>query len=513
MSRFTIIFLVLGCVLTASLMAQPSPSVVAEPVVYSQALYYNHTSHIARTSDDKLFVVWTSSGTDGQIVYSQYDPVFMIWSPPAPISTAPSGATVHKAGIAADEAGNLYVAWQQRNTTAEDYAIYVSKYNGSSWSTPVNLTGNNLENEEVGIEVDDQGNVFVAWNTDSESAGDKWLLCLRSTDGGGTWLGPDTLSSPDGIIGAGSIESARPYLARGKNGKMVCTWFEVPDAGTNQEIYINQFDGSSWSGEQLVSGITNNNNRYPAAAIDAADNIYVVYRPFEPRQHLILKKKAWNDATWPAAVDTVVGQGVLGYKPFMTIDENDNLYVVYRRTMENDTTGLEQISYVTSTDGGTTWSPQTRLSREMHDGGYVTAASRIRGSKVDVFWREGYREGPDDPDSLSLVYGSIDVITSIEDNPTQIVEEFALQQNYPNPFNPVTRINYNVAVKGTYELSVFNLLGQRVRTLVSGVVLPGSHTAFWDGKNDDGQIMASGIYFYQLQGKDVNLSRKMMLIR
>jgi hypothetical protein len=510
MHRVTIFALVLLFFISNAVFSQPSPSVVAEPVVYAQAIYYNHTSHIARTSDGKLFAVWTSSGTDGQIVYSQYDPAFQFWSPAAPISTCPLGGTPHKAGIAADESGNLYVAWQQRNTTAEDYAIYFSKYNGSSWSAPVNLTGNDLENEEVGIEVDDQGNVFIGWNTDSEGAGSKWLLCLRSTDGGATWLGPDTLSSSDGIIGAGSIESARPFLARGKNGKMVCTWFEVPDGGLNQEIFLNQFDGSTWGGEQIVSGITNDNNRYPTAVVDAADNIYVVYRPFEPRQSLVMKMKAWNDADWPAEADTVIAQGVEGYKPFLVMDDNENFYMVFRRNMESDTSNtLEQISYVTSSDHGLTWSEQTLLSRDTYDAGYVTAASHVRSSGVDVFWREGYRPFVDDPDSLSLVYGHIDLLpVAIEGPENSVPQEFSLNQNYPNPFNPSTTIEFQIPNTEFTTLKVYNLVGQEIAVLVSKELSAGTYKFSWNGAG-----LASGVYIYRLQAGEFVESRKMLLLR
>ena len=513
MPKFTVLLFLVLFFASNLAISQPSPSIVAEPVAYSQALYYNHTSHIARTSDDRLFTVWTSSGTDGQIVYSEYDPAFQIWSPAAPISNNPSGGTAHKAGIAADDAGNLYAAWQQRNTSGEDYAIYFSRFDGSNWSAPVNLTGNNLENEEVGIEVDDQGNLFVAWNTDGEPDSSEWILCLRSTDGGSIWTGPDTLSSPDGVIGGGSVEAGRPFLARGPNGKMVCTWFEEPTGGLGEEIYLNQFDGASWSGEQLVSDTTALASRYPTAVINAAEEIFEVWRPNLPLRHLAMKKKAWNAPNWPTAIDTVVGQGFSAYKPYMGMDSNENLYVVFRRDMENDTTGLEQINYVSSGDGGQTWSSQTRLSRETHDGGYVTLASRIRSSGVDVFWREGYQPFAEDPDTLSLVYGHIDLLSSIDEDPNTIAESFELKQNYPNPFNPSTSISYRIGRKGDYQLSVYNLLGQKIRTLISGEWLQGDYKITWDGKDETGNSVSSGIYFYQLKGEGVQMSRKMMLVR
>jgi hypothetical protein len=149
----------------------------------------------------------------------------------------------------------------------------------------------------------------------------------------------------------------------------------------------------------------------------------------------------------------------------------------------------------------------------MHDSGYPSIASRVRSSGLDVLWREGYRTQQNDPDSLSIVYGHIDLLTSIDEDQNIVVYNFDLKQNYPNPFNPETVISYKIGRKGTYELSVFNLLGQEIRVLVAGELLQGSYEIQWDGKDDAGQSVASGIYFYQLKGEGIQLSRKMILVR
>ena len=89
---------------------------------------------------------------------------------------------------------------------------------------------------------------LLAWNTDAESNGLEYVLCIYSDDGGENWSSPpDTLSSADGIIGGTSTTSGRPVLARGTNGKMVCTWHEELDLFPNRETFVNQFDGSQYS--------------------------------------------------------------------------------------------------------------------------------------------------------------------------------------------------------------------------------------------------------------------------
>lgn len=89
---------------------------------------------------------------------------------------------------------------------------------------------------------------------------------------------------------------------------------------------------------------------------------------------------------------------------------------------------------------------------------------------------------------------------------------FALGQNYPNPFNPSTVIPYQLPAAGYVRLEVFNVLGQRMATLVNGERPAGVHTAMWDATDAAGQAVAAGVYIYRLSGEGVELTRRMVLI-
>ena len=88
-----------------------------------------------------------------------------------------------------------------------------------------------------------------------------------------------------------------------------------------------------------------------------------------------------------------------------------------------------------------------------------------------------------------------------------------LYPNNPNPFNPETNINYSLAKGGDVELNVYNLKGQRVRNLIKDNVEAGDHSIIWDGKNDKGADVSSGVYFYQLKTSKFTESRKMLLLK
>ncbi|MBT6625382.1 MAG: T9SS type A sorting domain-containing protein, partial [Gemmatimonadetes bacterium] len=109
----------------------------------------------------------------------------------------------------------------------------------------------------------------------------------------------------------------------------------------------------------------------------------------------------------------------------------------------------------------------------------------------------------------------------VSDMPTAVLEshdptlpaEFALSQNHPNPFNPETMIHFDLPTPGETELSLFNLMGQRVATLVSGSRDAGSYMLRWDGRDDTGRELASGVYLFRLIAGDQIETRKLTLLR
>jgi hypothetical protein len=103
--------------------------------------------------------------------------------------------------------------------------------------------------------------------------------------------------------------------------------------------------------------------------------------------------------------------------------------------------------------------------------------------------------------------------TAADGEPGQLPTAFSLEQNHPNPFNPTTTIRFELPRTGQVRLEIFNITGQRVRTLADGVLSAGSHAVVWDGRADDGRSLASGVYLYRLTGDDFSRTRQMMLIK
>lgn len=92
-------------------------------------------------------------------------------------------------------------------------------------------------------------------------------------------------------------------------------------------------------------------------------------------------------------------------------------------------------------------------------------------------------------------------------------DRFLLQQNYPNPFNTETKIEYELPEPSSVKIEVFNVLGQRVATLVDREQKAGYHTVTWDSRNECGREVASGLYFYRLKAREFTKVRKMLLLK
>lgn len=130
----------------------------------------------------------------------------------------------------------------------------------------------------------------------------------------------------------------------------------------------------------------------------------------------------------------------------------------------------------------------------------------------DILWL--HEETPLEIKEIELASEGGRLVTVQLGNPVGLVPEtFVLRQNYPNPFNPETNISFDLPSASQVELDVFNVLGQRIATLVDGNLPAGQHTVIWDGRNAEKSPVASGIYFYRLSTSANIETRKMILMK
>jgi hypothetical protein len=158
---------------------------------------------------------------------------------------------------------------------------------------------------------------------------------------------------------------------------------------------------------------------------------------------------------------------------------------------------------------------------EVGDYGQQVGAADINGDGVDeaIVGDPGWWwNNPSYPPGRVYVYDN--PYTIVEEEQNSLPHNFALYQNYPNPFNSTTIIPYGLNAQGSMlkgpshiTLKIYNVMGQLVKTLVDKEKLPGSYQVIWDGKDEQGEVVGSGIYFYRLQAGNFTNTAKMSLLK
>ena len=94
-----------------------------------------------------------------------------------------------------------------------------------------------------------------------------------------------------------------------------------------------------------------------------------------------------------------------------------------------------------------------------------------------------------------------------------IPNNVSLSNAYPNPFNPRTKIVYTLNNSGYISLNIYDLKGSKIKSLINKYQTPGTMSITWDGSNDNGQLVAAGMYIYMIKTEEVSISKKMILLK
>ncbi len=104
-------------------------------------------------------------------------------------------------------------------------------------------------------------------------------------------------------------------------------------------------------------------------------------------------------------------------------------------------------------------------------------------------------------------------ITDVDGKASTMPLEYSLSNNYPNPFNPTTQIEYSIPISNPVSIEVYNALGQKVKTLVNRIMSPGAYQAIWNGTDDSGNAVPSGVYYCRMASSHFNSVKKMLLLK
>jgi subtilisin family serine protease len=179
------------------------------------------------------------------------------------------------------------------------------------------------------------------------------------------------------------------------------------------------------------------------------------------------------------------------------------------RWVATDNVGVDSVSIYCSVDGGGTF-PYTVATGEPNDSVYVwTVPDTLSDSCIVkiVAYDPSFNIGEDVSDAFFSIHSQISA------KPIAGVVQFGLLENYPNPFNPVTRIEFSLDEGARVYLRVYDVLGKVVKTLVQETMPAGRHTAIWNGEDESGQTVASGVYVCRFEASGKMAMCKIVLLK
>lgn len=422
---------------------------------------------------------------------------------------------------------------------SDGVGVYRSRTGGQNWNRSnsglVGTVVNALVNGPSGqLFAATFGGVFITtnggndWSTSNNGISNLFVRTVFVAATGYLFAGTASIGGPSESGVYRSVDGGQNWTW--SSAGFAYTWTDIKGfaatsndqlfVATNDYVYRSTDNGASWV--QSTTGLPT--NFIQSIAVDPGDGVYVgtlgdgIFRSTNGS----LTWTAINSGLGNLYVDALAinslgylfagtnGHGVfrstdrgasweqvLIQPPYLSvsnisINEEDELYVAIS-SAENDDIGVWR-----STDAGTTWD-QLLQGLGIHaslnslcfdDAGYLYAGSNGGG-----------------------VFRSDESTTAVKSMDRRSGKQPTLSQNYPNPFNPSTVISYELPANTRTTLTIYNVLGQEVRTLVDGPETVGAKSVTWDGRDNHGRQVVSGVYLYRLQAGSYVQARKMILMK
>ncbi|RPH93740.1 T9SS C-terminal target domain-containing protein [candidate division KSB1 bacterium] len=423
----------------------------------------------------------------------------------------PTGGDQFDASIAPDGQNGCYISMASTdiNFNIDAYVVRLDAASNPTWTQPVRLTTAETEDLPYGISVGTDGCAYVATRSGSQDQHDIFLAKV-CRDGSVSWNVT--------VCNALNDQDAPTVLEDGQGGAYVVWTDNRSGTATEQnfDIYAQRINSSGqalWTANGLPIIVQPYIQSLPALSKDSENNLYIVWRDFRNAEDLSLFGQKVSPAgalLWPTEGKPIPETTVNQDGQALLSDPCNGLYVVWS---DNRGRFAEIYGMHYSADGLPTdpwWSAQTAgIICDAWEAQLDPSMAADGAGGAIAAWVDQRSSGKE---PLRNIWGN-----RINDRVCQlhavdvggpVPNAYKLEQNFPNPFNPSTTFEFSLPRSERVELTVFNLSGQRVATLVDEVLNAGKYQILYDAGS-----LGSGVYFYRIKTARFSDVKKMTLIR
>lgn len=267
-------------------------------------------------------------------------------------------------------------------------------------------------------------------------------------------------------------------------------------------IYANNADGDFDSTINVTESQNLTGVNWPQLALDSMGRSHIVHEGF----------------ITPGGYAMLEGDNVLTYvpiwgitpRPSLALDNNGFVHITNGTNYGSNLSGDFKISLLLDVNNFSSNDQDVNVGRRcmaISQDNIIHIVFALKASRIpgDANWEIYHVSFPADS-----------TVVSVEDGKTmdsKLPKDFVLFQNYPNPFNPSTTIAYQLPKDSQVKVEIYNVQGQRIRTLVDSRQAAGLHSIQWHGIDGRGQEVSSGVYFYRLEASEFVVVRKLLLLR
>jgi alpha-tubulin suppressor-like RCC1 family protein len=463
------------------------------PIVEKGREAYNHEAAAIALDDNYVYVTGKIAGPDGDYAFGtiKYDRGNgnRLWSRQENGDGDPAGVANpdEAVAIAVDAQGNVYVAGNSYSVSRE-WSYKVVKYDrdgNRKWTALSDANENSANPDKIfAMAIDASGNVYVTGigYYDDAALDDYMTIKYNGNDGQVLWK----------KFYHGDAEDQPLALALDRPGHVFVTGRSKNSFGDWDYLTI-KYDAANGAALKTVKHNSGENDMPKALAVDGAGNVFVTggsQQPNTSHDYLTIKYNANLETVW---VRRYNNPGINDYDMAndLALDAAGNVYVT-GLSSRGQHGGYDYATVKYDPQGAERWAIR-------YEGPGDDIPSAVALDQEGHVYVTGYSEKTPgaDQDYLTIKYEQ-SAVTHVEQPQTATVYDYQLAQNYPNPFNPETKFVFALPQAGEVKLNIYSLTGQLVRTLVDGKIAAGRHEIPWNGQDQFGQVVANGVYWYQL---------------